>query len=109
MWLVAVRAADAKQAKDIRVLDLREIASFSDYFVICSGSNPRQIQTIADEVEQRLKKLGERAHSIEGYENAEWVLMDYGDYLVHVFSEKARLYYDLERLWRDAKPVKPPI
>jgi ribosome-associated protein len=109
MWLVAVRAADAKQAKDIRVLDLREIASFSDYFVICSGSNPRQIQTIADEVEQRLKKLGERAHSIEGYENAEWVLMDYGDYLVHVFSEKARLYYDLERLWRDAKPVKPGI
>ena len=109
MWLVAVRAADAKQAKDIRVLDLREIASFSDYFVICSGSNTRQIQTIADEVEQRLKKLGERAHSIEGYENAEWVLMDYGDYLVHVFSEKARLYYDLERLWRDAKPVKPPI
>ena len=109
MWLVAVRAADAKQAKDIRVLDLREIASFSDHFVICSGSNPRQIQTIADEVEQRLKKLGERAHSIEGYENAEWVLMDYGDYLVHVFSEKARLYYDLERLWRDAKPVKPPI
>jgi ribosome-associated protein len=109
MWLVAVRAADAKQAKDIRVLDLREIASFSDYFVICSGSNPRQIQTIADEVEQRLKKLGERAHSIEGYENAEWVLMDYGDYLVHIFSEKARLYYDLERLWRDAKPVKPAI
>jgi ribosome-associated protein len=109
MWLVAVRAADAKQAKDIRVLDLREIASFADTFVICSGSNPRQIQTIADEVEQRLKKLGERAHSIEGYENAEWVLMDYGDYLVHIFSEKARLYYDLERLWRDAKPVKPPI
>ena len=109
MWLVAARAADAKQAKDIRVLDLREIASFSDYFVICSGSNSRQIQTIADEVEQRLKKLGERAHSIEGYENAEWVLMDYGDYLVHVFSEKARLYYDLERLWRDAKPVKPSI
>ena len=109
MWLVAVRAADAKQAKDIRVLDLREIASFSDCFVICSGSNPRQIQTIADEVEQRLKKLGERAHSIEGYENAEWVLMDYGDYLVHVFSEKARLYYDLERLWRDAKTVKPTI
>ena len=109
MWRVAARAADAKQAQDIRVLDLREIASFSDYFVICSGSNPRQIQTIADEVEQRLKKLGERAHSIEGYENAEWVLMDYGDYLVHVFSEKARLYYDLERLWRDAKPVQPAI
>jgi ribosome-associated protein len=103
MWLVAARAADDKQAKEIHVLDLREITSFADYFVICSGSNPRQIQAIAEEVELRLKKLGEHANSIEGYENAEWVLMDYGDYLVHIFSEKARVYYDLERLWRDAK------
>jgi ribosome-associated protein len=106
MWLRAVRAADAKQAKDIRVLDLREITSFADHFVICSGSNPRQIQTIAEEIEQALKKAGERPHSVEGYDNAEWILLDYGDYLVHIFSEKARLYYDLERLWRDAKPVK---
>ncbi|HEY7337328.1 MAG TPA: ribosome silencing factor [Bryobacteraceae bacterium] len=106
MWLTAVRAADAKQAKDIRVLDLRDITSFADHFVICSGSNPRQIQTIADEVAQSLKKLGERPQNVEGYDNAEWILMDYGDYLVHIFSEKARVYYDLERLWRDAKPVK---
>ncbi|HLH45088.1 MAG TPA: ribosome silencing factor [Bryobacteraceae bacterium] len=106
MWLRAVRAADAKQAKDIRVLDLREVTSFADHFVICSGSNPRQIQTIADEVEKTLKKAGERPHSVEGYDNADWILLDYGDYLVHIFSEKARLYYDLERLWRDAKPVK---
>jgi len=105
MWLTAARAADDKQAKEIRVLDLREITSFADYFVICSGSNPRQIQAIADEVQLRLKKFGEHANSIEGYENAEWVLMDYGDYLVHIFSEKARVYYDLERLWRDAKPL----
>ena len=106
MWRVAVRAAQEKQAKDIRVLDLRPITAFADYFIIASGSNTRQIQTIVDEIEQQLKKQGERAHSIEGYDNAEWVLMDYGDYLVHIFSEKARAYYDLERLWRDAKPVE---
>jgi ribosome-associated protein len=106
MWLVAVRAADAKQAKDIRVLDLRDVTSFADYFVICSGSNTRHIQAIADEIAQRLKQEGERPSSIEGYDNAEWVLMDYGDYLIHVFSEKARAYYELERLWRDAKPVE---
>ena len=105
MWKEAVRAADSKQAKDVKVLDLREISSFADFFVICSGSNSRQIQAIADEVQMRLKKLGEQANSIEGYQNAEWVLMDYGDYLVHVFSEKARAYYDLERLWRDSKTV----
>jgi len=105
MWKEAVKAADAKQAKDLRVLDLREISSFADFFVICTGSNSRQCQAIADEIQMRLKKLGEQAHSIEGYKNAEWVLMDYGDYLIHVFSEKARSYYDLERLWRDAKTV----
>lgn len=106
MWMTALRAAEDKQAKDIRVLDIRDLTSFADYFLICSGSNPRQIQTITDEIEQRLKKAGERAISIEGYENAEWVLMDYGDYVIHVFSEKARSYYDLERLWRDARTVE---
>lgn len=106
MWREAVKAADAKQAKEIRVLDLRDVSSFADYFVICNGSNTRQIQAIADEIEQRLKKKGEAPNSIEGYRNAEWVLMDYGDYLIHIFSEKARAYYDLERLWRDAKVVE---
>jgi ribosome-associated protein len=101
-----VRAAEEKQAKNIRVLDLSDVTSFADYFVICSGTNSRQIQAIADEIHARLKKFGEYPSSIEGYQNAEWVLMDYGDYLVHIFSEKARLYYDLERLWRDAKTVE---
>ena len=105
LWRVAVRAAEAKQAKDIRVLDLRTLTAFADYFILASGSNTRQIQAIADEVEQHLKKAGDRALSIEGYDNAEWILMDYGDYLVHIFSEKARAYYDLERLWREAKVV----
>lgn len=88
------------------MLDLREVSSFADYFVICSGANPRQIQAIADEIDQQGRKHGEYPSSIEGYQNAEWVLLDYGDVLVHIFSEKARVYYDLERLWRDAKPVK---
>lgn len=103
MWREAVKAADAKQAKEIRVLDLREVSTFADFFIICTGSNSRQIQAIADEIQQRLKKKGEMPNSVEGYTNAEWVLMDYGDYLIHVFSDKARAYYDLERLWRDAK------
>ncbi len=106
MWQEAARAAEEKQARNLKVLDLREVTSFADYFVICSGTNTRQIQAIADEIHQRLKKLGENPNSMEGYDNAEWVLMDYGDYLIHIFSEKARLYYDLERLWRDAKTVE---
>lgn len=87
------------------MLDLREVSSFADYFLICSGGNMRQIQAIADEIEQQGKKQGEFPLSVEGYNNAEWVLLDYGDLLIHIFSEKARVYYDLERLWRDAKPV----
>jgi ribosome-associated protein len=88
------------------VLDLRDVTSFADYFVVCSGTNARQIQAIADEIHLQLKKLGEYPSSMEGYENAEWVLLDYGDYLIHIFSEKSRVYYDLERLWRDAKRVE---
>jgi ribosome-associated protein len=88
------------------VLDVRDITSFADTFLICSGANTRQIQTIADEIQQELKKQGEYPASVEGYANAEWVLVDYGDFLVHIFSQKSRAYYDLERLWRDAKPLK---
>ena len=105
LWLAVAEAAEAKQAKDIRVLDLREITTFADFFVIASGANARQIQAIADEIEIQLKQLGEYPLSVEGYQNAEWVLLDYGDYLIHVFTEKARQYYDLERLWRDGKIV----
>ena len=103
-----MRAAESKKAVNLTVLDLRDITSFTDFFVICTGNNPKQIQTIADEVAQKLKDEGERAISIEGYENAEWVLMDYGDMIVHIFSEQARAYYELERLWRDAKNVPIP-
>lgn len=104
-WREAVAAAEEKQARELRVLDLREVTSFSDFFVVCNGTNIRQNQAIADEIETALKKLGRYPLSIEGYTNAEWILMDYGDFLVHIFTEKARQYYDLERLWRDARVV----
>ncbi len=104
----ALRAASDKKALDPVVLDLREIASFTDYFLIASGTNQRQVQAIADEVVEQLKKDGTRAARVEGYNTAEWVLVDYGDFVVHVFEEKARRFYDLERLWRDAVRVPLP-
>ncbi|MBA2731605.1 MAG: ribosome silencing factor [Acidobacteria bacterium] len=104
----ALRAASDKKALDIVVLDLREIASFTDYFIIASGTNVRQVQAIADEVVEKLKKQGTRAARVEGYKTAEWVLVDYGDFILHVFEDKARQFYDLERLWRDAKRVSVP-
>jgi ribosome-associated protein len=107
-WLIAVRAAESKKAYDIRVLDLTGITSFTDYFVICTGGNQRQIQAISDEVNLKLKQQGQRPLSLEGYDQGEWILADYGDFLVHIFSEKARQYYDLERLWRNAKAVEIP-
>lgn len=104
----ALRAASDKKALDIVVLDLREIASFTDYFIISSGTNVRQVQAIADEVVEQLKKHGTRAARVEGYKTAEWVLVDYGDFIIHVFEDKARQFYDLERLWRDAVRVPLP-
>ena len=108
-WLVAVRAADSKQAADIQVLDLRGVTSFADFFVIATGANPRQVQAISDEIGLQLKRqAGELPSSIEGYNQAEWVLADYGDLVVHIFSPKAREYYSLERLWRSAKTIEIP-
>jgi ribosome-associated protein len=104
-----VRAAESKQATDLRVLDLTGITSFADYFVICTGSNSRQVQAIADHVGLEIKRrAGDLPLSLEGYDTAEWVLADYGDLLVHIFSPKAREYYSLERLWRNAKAVEIP-
>jgi ribosome-associated protein len=107
-WLTAVRAVDSRKGSDIRVLDLREVTSFADFFVIATGSNPRQIHAIAEEVQKRLKERGERPINVEGLNNAEWVLADYGDFIVHVFSPQSRQYYDLERLWCHAKDVPIP-
>ena len=101
----AVAAAEAKKAIDLVVLKLIEITSFADYFVICSATSARQVQAIVDEIEVQLKQQKVRPLNIEGYHNAEWVLMDYGSMIVHVFSEKSRHFYDLERLWRDAEKL----
>jgi len=105
---MAVRRAAAKKATDIKVLDLRDITSFTDYFVVCSASNARQGHAVCDEIEKGLKEMGERPVSIEGYDAGEWILMDYGDFLVHIFSSIARSFYDLERLWRHARMVEIP-
>lgn len=103
---IALRAVDDKQAQDVVVLDISEIAAFASYFLLCSGDSSRQIQAIVDEVELKLREAKIRPTHIEGYRNAEWVLMDYLDLVVHVFSKKAREYYDLERLWRDGKRLE---
>lgn len=109
--LIALRAAEDKKAIDTVVLDLRPVASFTEFFFIMGGSNTRQVQAIADEVEARMKRAGDRDVRIEGYNTAEWILLDYGDFVVHVFEAKARLFFDLERLWRDAPrvPVTPEM
>jgi ribosome-associated protein len=104
----AVYAAEAKKGLDIKVLDLRTVTSFTDYFVICSGTNPRQNHAISDEIGSKLADLGERPSSTEGYESANWILMDYGDFVVHIFNEETRHYYDLERLWSMAEVVSVP-
>src|SRR5262245_40267213 len=97
----ALQAASEAKALDLTLLDLREVATFTDYFLIASGTNQRQVQAIADEVIERLKKSGSPAARVEGYRSAEWILVDYGDFIVHVFEDKARKFYDLERLWRE--------
>ncbi len=105
---IAVHACQDKKATDISILQLDAQASgFTDYFVLCSGANPRQVQAIADGIDQDLSSAGVEPKQIEGYTQAEWVLIDYVDFVVHVFSESARKFYDLERLWKTAKRLQP--
>ena len=106
--LLTLHAAGEKKAFDVVVLDLREVASFTDFFVITTGANERQVQAISDEVYETLKRSGSAAARVEGYKTAEWILLDYGDFIVHVFEQKARKFYDLERLWREAKRIEVP-
>ena len=100
---IAAKAADDKKAHDLVALDISAIASFANFFLLCTGDSARQMQAIADEVEKRLKAEGIRPSHMEGYQNSEWILLDYIDLVVHIFSKTARAYYDLERLWRDGK------
>ena len=104
---IAVRACKEKKAENISVLQLDEQASgFTDYFVLCSGGNPRQVQAIADDVDEKLSASGVEPRHREGYDQADWVLIDYVDFVVHIFSESARKFYDLERLWKTAQRVE---
>jgi len=104
----AIQACLEKKAEELSILEMEKgSGAFTDYFVLCSGTNPRQVQAIADEVELQLKKMDLRPTHVEGYNQAEWVLIDYVDFVVHVFSEKARKFYDLERLWKSAKRLEP--
>ncbi len=106
---LAITCASEKKAFAITAIDLREIASFTEFFIIASGSNQRQVQAISDEITEKLKeKLNSRVIRIEGYTSGEWILLDFGDFIVHIFEQKAREFYDLERLWRDAKRVEIP-
>ncbi len=106
---LALTCASEKKAFGMVALDLREVASFTEFFVIVSGANQRQVQAISDEISEQLKKqLKTSVVRIEGYRSAEWVLLDYGDFIVHIFEKDAREFYDLERLWRDAKKVELP-
>lgn len=100
---LAVEAARDKKALDIVVLDLQGIASFTDYFLIVTGGSHRQIETIADEIDEKLRETKRKPSHIEGYPRGDWILMDYVDFVVHVFTPTSRSYYSLERLWGDAK------
>ena len=103
-----IDAARDKKATDIVVLDLRKAGAFTDFFVICSGANPRQVRAIADAVTESLDRDGVKPAHIEGYDRSEWILLDYFDFIVHVFAPETRLFYGLERLWGSAEQIELP-
>lgn len=105
---MAVGAAEDKKAVDLVVLDLRKTAGFTDFFVICSGQNPRQVRAIADAVTEALGAEGVKPAHVEGYGRSEWVLLDYFDFIVHVFAPETRVFYGLERLWGNAERIEVP-
>lgn len=107
MASLAVSAMEDKKAEDIRVIDISEVSVLADYFLIASGRNRNQLQALADEVEERLCRAGFTMKQSEGYENANWILLDFGDIIVHLFDQENRLFYDLERIWRDGKQIDP--
>ena len=105
MTRIAVAAMEEKKAQDVKIIDIEHISTVADYFVIASGTNRNQVQAMADNVEEMLGKAGFEPKQIEGYQNANWILMDYGDVVLHLFDEENRLFYDLERIWRDGKLI----
>lgn len=106
MVKIAREALADKKAEDIKVIDIQKVSVLADYFIIANGSNPNQVQAMVDSVEESMGKAGYVCKQIEGYGSAGWILMDYGDIIVHAFSKEDRLFYDLERIWRDGKLVE---
>ena len=106
MARIACKALEEKKGEDICVIDIADVSVLADYFIIASGSNANQVQAMTDNVEEILGKAGYEPRQIEGYRSANWILMDYGDIIVHVFCREDRLFYDLERIWRDGKVVE---
>ena len=107
MAKIACDALEEKKAGGIQVIDIRGISVIADYFVLADGENTNQIQAMVDAVDEDLAKAGHHARQVEGNQNSSWILMDYGDIIVHLFSKEDRLFYDLERIWRDGKLVEP--
>ena len=105
MAALAVDAIKDKKGEDVKVLDISEISTLADFFIIAGGSNRNQVQAIADNVQEQLGRAGFNTKNIEGYDSANWVLLDFGDIIVHIFDNDNRLYYDLERIWRDGKLI----
>ncbi len=105
MARIVYKAMDDKKAEDIKLLDISEVTPVADYFIICSGANPSQIDAIIDNITEEMGKAGYSARRTEGGRNSGWILIDYTDVVVHVFSRDDRLFYDLERIWRDGKNV----
>lgn len=105
MAALAIEALEDKKALDLKVIDIREVSVIADYFIIASGSNKSQIQALADNVSEALGKAGHSPKQVEGYQSASWILMDYNDIIIHIFSQEDRLFYDLERIWRDGKLI----
>ena len=102
---LAITALEDKKAEDVRVIDIGGVSVLADYFIIANGSNGPQIQALSDEVSEKMEKAGAVLKQIEGYDNASWVLLDFGDVIIHIFNQEYRLLYDLERIWRDGKQV----
>ena len=105
MAQLVCRALDEKKGRDIKVIDIHDVSVIADYFVIASGSNQNQVQAMVDNVEEQLGRAGFEPKQVEGMRNSSWILMDYGDVIVHVFDEENRLFYDLEIIWRDGKTL----
>lgn len=107
MVKLAVAALEDKKAEDIKVIDIREVSVIADYFIIASGMNKNQVQALVDNVEETLGRAGYIPKQVEGYQTANWILLDFNDIIVHIFDAENRLFYDLERIWRDGKLVDP--